>query len=225
MELIIKGKSYIEEGKFPEAIETLSVVINQQGSKVEAYFWRATAYLKIKAYENALNDLNETIGLYDEFAEAYSLRGVVLFHLKRGQEALGDMNKALELDSENPYRYSSRAYIRASIGDVEGGIEDYQKTIELDPEDAIAYNNLGLLHESLGYKKMAQTHFKKSDKILGVKKTSWDSVVLDKEKPAPLKKENIPSKVSVWATFIAVFSSKEEFKKYLGFLKSFWFSK
>lgn len=217
-----KGKELVESGKYPEAVLFYSEMIDKNESLVESYFWRATANLKLKDYDSALSDLNQTIDRYDEFAEAFSLRGVVYFHLKRGQDALVDMNRSLELEPNNPYRYSSRAYIRASLGDVTGGIEDYEKTIELDPEDAIAYNNLGLLQESLGYSKMAKSHFEKSEKLLGIKRNDISTFTKTTYTTQASKIEETKAKdyVGFWNTLKKVLTSKEEFLKYLMFLKN-----
>lgn len=203
-----------------------------------------------KAHEEAYNlakegKVDEALVAFEEALKTaenpdiYSDRGVLFIHKNDKEKAMADFNKAIDLQPDYSFRYSARAYAHEYFGDTESSVADYEKAIELDPNDAVAYNNLGLMQEKLGYKQMAQTNFDLADKLAKQEKKlheimddlesnqpvetiKEDHKQLEEEKPKsvilPEEKEN--EEKNAFAEFSKLFTSKEQFKSFLSFLKN-----
>lgn len=174
-----------------------------------------------------------------ESPDIYGDRGVLFIHKNEKENAMADFNKAIELQPDYSFRYSARAYAHEYFGDTESSIADYEKAIELDPSDAVAYNNLGLMQEKLGYKQMAQTNFELADKLAKQEKKLHE-IMDDLEENHPIdaqnkeefqptidnsKQEEKPetedqSAGNAFSEFYKLFTSKEQFKSFLKFLKN-----
>lgn len=193
-------------------------------------------------------NLDEALSAFDEALKTaespdiYSDRGVLFIHMKDKEKAMADFNKAIDLQPEYSFRYSARAYAHEFFGDTESSIADYEKAIELDPTDAVAYNNLGLMQEKLGYKNMAETNFELADKLAKQEKklheimddlegnqTTESSESIDhsskteESKTIILPEEKVNNEVkekNAFAEFSKLFTSKEQFKSFLKFLKN-----
>lgn len=175
--------------------------------------------------------------------DIYSDRGVCYLHLKDQVNALSDFNTALEIQPEYGFRYSARAYAKDFFGDTEGAIEDYEMAIKLDPDDAVAYNNLGLVQEKLGFNRKAKENFERADTLskmedrlyqlmdeLEQDPTSKNSDLerTDLENPKDIVKEHKmidpmelrEKNISTAKEFARIFTSKQQFKEFMRFLKN-----
>lgn len=208
--------------------------------KASEHHQKGLKLVEKREFKKAVVSYSKAIDLDPGVAEYYSDRAVAYFHLDQGEDSLSDMNKAQELEPEHPYRYSSRAFIKDHLGDLDGAIEDYKFAIELDPEDAISQNNLGLLEEKKGYKMRSRKRFITADKLADGEKEQikrgetpdrWkddgtkgrEGYSRDKKK-IPVEEE--PSDESGLKAYMKVigriFSSKEGFRDFLGFIKRGW---
>ena len=200
---------------------------------------------KDRKLDEALILFNEALLTSPDNPDIYSDRGVLFIHMKNKVAALNDFNKAIDLQPDYSYRYSARAYAHDFFGDTNAAISDYEKAIDLDPQDAVAYNNLGLVQEKLGYKKMAEGNFERADKLakqeeklhelmhdleenddesnteIIEEESSFSDLEAEKnqrETIVPIENKE-PSK-SVFKEFSKLFTSKEQFKSFLKFLKN-----
>ncbi len=203
-----------------------------------------------KAHEEAYNlakegKVEEALVAYaealrtSENPDIYSDRGVLFIHKNEKEHAMADFNKAIDLQPNYSFRYSARAYAHEYFGDTAASVADYEKAIELDPNDAVAYNNLGLMQEKLGYKQMAQTNFELADKLAKQEKklheimddlegnTPIQPIEENSPKPEEIHSEEIDStdetadkNQKAFTEFSKLFTSKEQFKSFLNFLKN-----
>lgn len=201
-----------------------------------------------KAHEEAYNlakegKVEEALLAFEEAVKTaespdiYSDRGVLFIHKNDKDKAMADFNKAIDLQPDYSFRYSARAYAHEYFGDTESSIADYEKAIELDPNDSVAYNNLGLMQEKLGYKQMAQTNFDLADKLAKQEKKLHDiideleshqtneltenkEIPADTEKSIILPEDKLDKEKNAFAEFSKLFTSKEQFKSFLKFLKN-----
>lgn len=198
-------------------------------------------------FTKALNLLTQAVLDSPKEPKLYEDMGVVYLHLQFKDKSIEAFDKALELDPNNPYRYSSRAFAKARFKDFDGAIADYEQAIVMDPEDAITRNNLGLALEQQGYYKKAEKQFKKSNDILGIKPRGEAGIHPDSDKmrfefesskttkPDGLKitepqapiptdassSEEIPENEPSRGKIIrSVFTEKETFKEFIGFITS-----
>jgi len=181
--------------------------------------------LKSGEYNLALLHYNELTLENPHSADYFGYRGAVLLNLKRKKEALNDFNRAVELEPEYSYRYASRAFAKDALGDVAGAIEDYRIAVALDPDDAVAHNNLGLLEEKIGNQANAQKHFKNADAFAAEYFQSETEVRTDIEYSENIFENNRDEKSKAPGTqdylkeLKNVFSSKEEFSRFITFVK------
>ena len=114
--------------------------------------------------------------------------------------------------------------------DLKGAVEDYEKSLELDPDNEITYNNLGLALEQMGAMARAQRMYKKGNEILGydpekrVMDESGDHMV-NKDEIEPQQETEVDPKEEKKAlrkkkgkAAKEVFSNKNAFKEFLGFI-------
>lgn len=202
-----------------------------------------------KTHEDAHNKLNEgeldlSIELFTKaLAEApddlniLSDRGVAFLHKKDKLRCFGDLNRAIELQPNYAFRYACRAYAKKHFGDIDGAVEDYEIAVNLDPDDAVAQNNLGMLLEEKGYKKQADERFARADK-LSEQESDLLNVITDLEDDSPIEEATVvPEEPTVEIVyqetteapkedttsskeFKKVFTSKNQFKEFIKFVKN-----
>jgi tetratricopeptide (TPR) repeat protein len=164
--------------------------------------------------------------------DIYSDRGVAHLHIGDKKNCFIDFDKAIELQPHYAYRYAARAFAKRNFGDVAGAVLDYEKAVELDPDDAVAQNNLGLLLEEQGYKNQAEKRFERADKLSKMEDHLYE-VMDDLEEPeekatnqdAQERTEIDPiitrdREISTAREMKKIFTSKEQFKDFLKFLKN-----
>lgn len=182
--------------------------------------------------EAALEEFKKALEQNPYSADIVSDRGVAYIHLNKKEEALADFNRAVEMQPDYSFRYSARAYALDFFGNTEDAVKDYEKAIELDPKDAVAYNNLGMLQEKLGYKKMAEANFERADKLSKIENDFLHLMDELEESEAPKLSESTiehktispeetrDTQVSASGEFKKLFTSKDQFKSFLNFLKN-----
>ncbi|NRA13429.1 MAG: tetratricopeptide repeat protein [Crocinitomicaceae bacterium] len=201
-----------------------------------------------KTHEEATNrlkdgDIDAAIELYtqalSEAPDDYNIisdRGVAYLHKNDKLRCFGDFNRAIKLQPNYSYRYASRAFAKKHFGDMEGAIEDYEKAVDLDPEDAIAQNNLGMLLEEMGYKKQSQERFARADKLSeqenglldvmddleATDAPSQPSALTNQEAAQEVEHldENSKESESGSKEFKKVFTSKNQFKEFIRFIRN-----
>lgn len=190
--------------------------------------------LRAGKLQEALSMLHQALKENPSHPDILSDRGVVYIHLKQEKEALDDFNLSLELQPDYSYRYSSRAYAKSVFNDIDGAIADYEKAVELDKEDAIAYNNLGLLLEQKGRIEQAKRNFDRADHLAKIEKDLLDVVEdleegkidVQEQQEAQLERKAIEpielkkKQETTLSEMKKIFTSKEQFKEFLHFIKN-----
>lgn len=112
----------------------------------EFYYFRGTAYAKLRQWDESLSDLQTALGLnmFNPF-RCYIQIGQVLF-LGKGEteEAIKAYNTAISLNPDHFAAYLGRALVFGKIKDHDAVIADYTKSLTLDnPERWRTYTGLG----------------------------------------------------------------------------------
>jgi Flp pilus assembly protein TadD len=181
----------------------------------------------IEAYTKALE-------INPDHPDIYSDRGVAHLHNMDKEKCFSDLNKAIELQPDYSYRYAAMAFAKNNFGDLDGAVADYQKAVELDPDDAVAQNNLGLLLEQQGYKKSAQAHFERADKLseqedhlleviddLDRKDSNSASETKEETASTSENQTDVESDTSTNSgEFKKIFTQKSQFREFIRFVKN-----
>lgn len=122
------------EGKFREAIRTLSLCEKYSTRFLSGINNRGWLYLKLGDFVRAKRDFDRVIEIDPVFAVAYNNRGYLLSLQERYPEALRDLNRAIEFDPENALFYHNRANIYQRRGKVRECLADLNKCLQLAPE-------------------------------------------------------------------------------------------
>lgn len=181
----------------------------------------------IELYTKALNEAPDDYNIISD-------RGVAYLHKNDKLRCFGDFNRAIQLQPDYSYRYASRAFAKKHFGDLEGAVADYEKAVELDPNDAVAQNNLGMLLEEMGYKKQSEERFARADKLseqenglldvmedLETSETPANSPIQETpiEEIEPTDDASDDTKTSS-KEFTKVFTSKNQFKEFIRFIRN-----
>ncbi|GAA4819856.1 tetratricopeptide repeat protein [Algivirga pacifica] len=240
-----KALQYIEQGNYTLAIKEFDKSLEASPHHFEAYYNRSAAKYKVQDLAGALQDIDKALELVPDNADAWSHRGIVQHMSGNSQAAIKDFDKAQQLEPENAYRYSSRAFIKAAMKDVKGAVADYEQALKLDPEDAIAHNNLGLLEEQAGKIEAAKKRFQKADDLAGIQhkdqefeRPDMDELIKEwKKEQAEAEAASTPAAdqtvahtikteaVAIrpkhyWQIIKGVFSQKELWSEFVGFVKN-----
>ena len=188
--------------------------------------------LKDGKVEEAIEQYTLALTLNPDHCDILSDRGVAYIHAKDQKHCFDDLNRAVELQPNYAYRYACRAFAKNHFGDINGAVEDYEKAVELDPNDAVAQNNLGLLLEQKGYQKEADERFARADKLSKQEDGLLD-VIEDleteqevepaEEMPAPVVEPTMqqePESGTAREEFKKVFTSKKQFREFIGFIRN-----
>lgn len=152
-DIIAEAMERIREGKAPEALETLSGVIDRLTAAgtaadapllAEALRARGTAYFCLRNLHDACRDFTAAVKSDPSSALGFFDLGVVTALMENGAPtAMKCYNRALELDDSMADCYYNRGNLHDSLGEYEEAIADFTKAIELVPEMTAAWNNRG----------------------------------------------------------------------------------
>ncbi len=138
------------EGKYHEAIELLTEVLDDDPENAAAYNNRGDAKQGLEEYEAAIDDYDQAIDIDPENDIAYNNRGNAKQELGEYEAAIDDYDQAIDIDPENDVAYNNRGNAKQELGKYEAAIDDYDQAIDIDPENDVAYNNRGNAKQELG---------------------------------------------------------------------------
>jgi len=130
-----RGYAYYQEGKYNEAIEDYTVVID--GTK-----GRRTGDI--------------------ELDEVYNKRGLAYEKMGELKPAISDFNDAVKLNPKNARALNNRGNAYKKAGSFDLAIADFNSAIALDPGNAAIYFNLGLAEDASGDRAAAIENIRKA---------------------------------------------------------------
>ncbi|XVF10773.1 hypothetical protein REPUB_Repub07fG0211900 [Reevesia pubescens] len=93
-----KAMEAISEGKFEEAIESLTEAILLNPTSAIMYATRASVYIKMKKPNAAIRDTNAALEINPDSAKGYKSRGIARAMLGQWEDAAKDLHLASKLD-------------------------------------------------------------------------------------------------------------------------------
>jgi tetratricopeptide (TPR) repeat protein len=132
-----KGKMLGENGKFDEAIDILTDVIEHDPDDLGALIHRGLFYKKKNDYIEALSDYDAVIKFEIEIAEVYHNRGNIRVMINDLKGALEDFDEALSVDENLSKTYFNRGILKFLMGNPVDGCLDIRQSQELGHEEAM----------------------------------------------------------------------------------------
>ncbi len=149
-ELILQGDTAYNEGKYTEAIDVYTQILELDEAKDEIYNNRGMAYMKQKQYIKAANDFTKAIELDNTVDVYYNNRGLARYYDAAFDEAIADFSVAIEMNGSDANYYSNRGDAYVGKIDYEKAVPDYNKALELEPERVVTLNNRASAYFNMG---------------------------------------------------------------------------
>ena len=139
-----RGTTYIESGRFEQAIASFDKAIELKPNFHDAWNNRGLALLNLERYEQAIASFDKAIELKPDFHCAWFNRGLALLNLERYEQAIASFDKAIELKPDFHYAWNSLGLVLFELERYEQAIASFDKAIELKPDFHNAWFNRGL---------------------------------------------------------------------------------
>lgn len=133
-----KGITETNEGKFDEALHSLSRAVGLKPDDSVCYFSLAIVYHSMKELASAYANYSKAIEFNPKMIDAYFNRAQVILADKDSDEeklksALEDFQKSAELDNKFVDAYYYSAVVQKKLGDYKGALENLDKVLALEP--------------------------------------------------------------------------------------------
>lgn len=138
-EYLDKGIKETNEGKFDDALHSLSRAVGLKPDDALAQFSLAIVYHNMNELESAYDSYSKAIELNPKMIDAYYNRAQALLHDKNVDDvklnmALDDLQKAVELDPKFIDALYYCAVVQKKLGDYKGALENLDKVLAIDPQ-------------------------------------------------------------------------------------------
>ena len=147
---LASGQGNYDAGKYKEAVDAFTKVIEADPNSAAAYAGRGSAKRALNDNAGAMADITRALELDPNNAEAYRGRSMVKRNQKDFAGALADANRCVQLAPNNYRAFLTRGLAKYGLNDLRGALTDYSRAIELRSEYPQSYFYRGQTKEKLG---------------------------------------------------------------------------
>lgn len=137
-ELLDKGIELIHQGKFDEAIDSISKSIELKNDWEISYFYRAVANQANQNFNDAILDYTKALKIKPNMCDAYYNRAKIMLEMKNCdvdlKKIIDDLNKALAIDENFIDALFAAAAAHKKIGDYHKALEYLNRLLQLQPD-------------------------------------------------------------------------------------------
>lgn len=131
-----KAESLFAVGKYEEAAELYSSVIESEPENLNAFLRRGFCNSVQKNYDKAIMDFTSVIEVHSEHPFAYISRGSAYNKLEKYELAMADFSKALSIDPKNQEAYNNRGWAKNGLELYKEACADWKVSKKLGNEEA-----------------------------------------------------------------------------------------
>jgi hypothetical protein len=145
-----RGLAMMEVGRFNEAVEDFTFVI-QRSPQIAGYFDnRQNAFRRSGRLDNALKDANEAIRLAPTYSFVFRGRANVYLDMAKYDLAVLDYDQAIRLSPNDGGLFIDRGKILRTQSKFDQAIADFSHALDLDRKWTDAYRERGLTYKLIG---------------------------------------------------------------------------
>src|ERR1017187_4789322 len=154
--------SYINKGKYREAVILLQNAIKLDPAYADAHYELAKCYLKLGIWKGAFTELKRTVEVAPSNWKAQLDLGNMLLAGKEYGEAESKAKLVLAADPQNVDAHTLLAKVTAALGDSQGSLDEMQQAIRIAPDRSNSYLNLARLQVEAKQFPAAEGSYKKA---------------------------------------------------------------
>ncbi|MBI3654345.1 MAG: aspartyl protease family protein [Acidobacteria bacterium] len=134
--LFREARKAFQKGHYRDAATMYMVLIERDGTDLEARQNAAYAYFKDQDFQHCYDQANEVLRRNPNSAHAYALAAAALLRSGYIQEALYALTQAFKLDTKDPLAFGTAAEIDYYEGRTKDAISKAFRAHDLDPDEA-----------------------------------------------------------------------------------------
>lgn len=148
---LIRSSLQIEQGKLPEALETLNLILSDvMPQMVQAHQYRAAVKFRMGDVKGAIADFTRALEI-DPANRAIRIdRAHVMEQLGDHKGAMAEYDVLIEKNPQDAWSLAARARVRSNLKDIDGALRDCATSIERDPTLALPHGVKAWLNEMQG---------------------------------------------------------------------------
>ena len=161
----VKAANFVQQKRYPEAIDALNRVIDLKPDYKNARYNLASAYMLDGDIDQALTGCNKLLELEPHNVDALLLRARAKDRSGDEAGAIEDCGRVIAIDPNNAEAYNIRALARFDAHEYRAIIADCDRAIKLKPAYYDAYIQRGDAYDDLGEYDKAIADYKKAESI------------------------------------------------------------
>jgi tetratricopeptide (TPR) repeat protein len=134
-----RGECNVKLNNFKDAIDDLTIYLENEKNDDATYFYRGFIYMKIDNYEAALADFETGFKTVPREAEHYYYRGICLYNLHKYKSAIEDFDNAEKLGEKDKSLYRYRGAANYFLDRMVKAKKDFLIYLKDNDEDSAVY--------------------------------------------------------------------------------------
>jgi tetratricopeptide (TPR) repeat protein len=143
-----RGNWYLQNKKYPKAIEDYNTSIRLSDKNSVVYFNRGIAWDNLNDHQSAIADFSHVLEMNPKNITAYFNRGGIHFRDGKLQKALADYSSAITIYPKYADAFYARSQVYQQLKRVKKAEVDYRKAMQLKAEGQVLAENVGLYEAS-----------------------------------------------------------------------------
>ena len=126
-----KGIDLLKQGRFEDAVNAFTIVIDLEPSNQSAYRSRGVAYMKQNKYDAAISDLESALKKGADNSGIYLNLGVAWYYKKNYPKAIFYCSQEIKVNPDNAYAYFNRAIFWSALKETAKAHKDVMLSLGL----------------------------------------------------------------------------------------------